>query len=226
MSELERLGHTIVSCTKCPRLVEHREAVARDKRRMYREWEYWGKPVPGFGDPNARLLLLGLAPAAHGANRTGRMFTGDRSGDWVYGTLHKFGFASSPESLRQDDGMGLQDVYITAALRCAPPGNKPLPQERDNCLPYLRSELALLTNLQVVVALGKFAFDVYLGDRASHGPPAPSPRPKFGHLASYPLEGGVTLLASYHPSQHNTLTGRLTREMFEAVFSKARDLIR
>lgn len=225
MSELAKLGHTIISCTKCPRLVAHRETVARDKRRMYRDWEYWGRPVPGFGDPKASLLLLGLAPAAHGANRTGRMFTGDRSGEWVYGALHKFGFASSPDSLRQDDGMVLHGAYITAALRCAPPDNKPLPEERDNCLPYLSSELALLSNLRVVLALGKFAFDVYLGLRALHGPPVPSPRPKFGHLVAYPLEGGITLLASYHPSQHNTLTGRLTKEMFEAVFSKARELI-
>ena len=203
----------------------HRETVARDKRPMYIDWDYWGRPVPGFGDPHARLLILGLAPAAHGANRTGRLFTGDRSGDWVYGTLHKFGFGSSPESRRCDDGMTLFDTYITAALRCAPPGNKPLPEERSNCLPYLLRELELLSNVQVVVALGKLAFDTYLTIRSNQGDGLPSPRPKFGHEAIHPFANGITLIGSYHPSQHNTLTGRLTRDMFEGVFSRAKQIL-
>ena len=224
-SGLAHLHHAIVSCAKCPRLVAHREAVAREKRPMYNDWEYWGRPVPGFGDPNARLLLLGLAPAAHGANRTGRMFTGDRSGDWVYGTLHKFGFAESPHSQSRDDGQILKDVYITAAVRCAPPGNKPFPEERNNCLPFLVRELELLKKVQVVLVFGKFAFDVYLGVCSARGAALPSPRPKFGHAAVYRLAGGITLAASYHPSQHNTLTGRLTREMFEGVFDMAKQLL-
>jgi len=192
---------------------------------MYQDWEYWGRPVPGFGDPAARLVLLGLAPAAHGANRTGRMFTGDRSGDWVYGTLHKFGFASSPVSHHRDDGMSLSDAYITAAVRCAPPDNKPLPMERANCAPYLVRELELLKKVRVVMALGKVAFDAYLGIRAAQGAVLPSPRPKFGHGPAYQLDGGITLLASYHPSQHNTLTGRLTPEMFDDVFATARRIL-
>ena len=192
---------------------------------MYSDWEYWGRPVPGFGDPDARLLVLGLAPAAHGANRTGRMFTGDRSGDWVYSTLHRFGWASSPHSLRRDDGQTLRDVYISAVLRCAPPGNKPLPEERDNCLPFLAQELAALEKLQVVMALGKFAFDAYLSICSAQGATLPSPRPKFGHAAVYSLAGGPALAASYHPSQHNTSTGRLTREMFEEAFGQAKALL-
>ena len=222
---LDELSHAVCDCRDCPRLVAHRETVARDKRLMYQDWEYWGRPVPGFGDPAARLVLLGLAPAAHGANRTGRMFTGDRSGDWVYGTLHKFGFASSPVSHHRDDGMSLNDAYITAAVRCAPPDNKPLPMERANCAPYLVRELELLKKARVVMALGKVAFDAYLGICAAHGSVLPSPRPKFGHCLAYQLGGGVTLLASYHPSQHNTLTGRLTPEMFDNVFATARRIL-
>ena len=225
MNGLGHLAETIVSCVKCPRLVAHREAVALNKRRMYREWNYWGLPVPGFGDPDARLLILGLAPAAHGANRTGRMFTGDRSGEWVYGTLHKFGFSSSPESRCRDDGLALHDAYITAALRCAPPDNKPLPSERTNCTPYLLREFELLRNVQVVVALGKIAFDAYLGTCSFRGLQLPSPRPKFGHKVTYNLPGSITLVGSYHPSQHNTLTGRLTREMFESVFRTVREIL-
>ena len=225
MKDLEELGQEIISCRKCPRLVAHRETVARDIRLMYRDWDYWGRPVTGFGDPQARLLLLGLAPAAHGANRTGRMFTGDRSGDWVYGTLHKFGFASLPSSLSRDDGMVLKDAYITSALRCAPPDNKPLPEERANCVPFLNRELDLLEGVRVVVALGKFAFDAYLGVCATQGIPLPKPRPRFGHAAVHSLNYRITLIASYHPSQHNTLTGRLTPEMFDQVFAMAKEIL-
>ena len=224
-TSLEELGQGIISCGLCSRLVQHRETVARKKRPMYAGWDYWGRPVPGFGDPRARLLVLGLAPAAHGANRTGRMFTGDRSGDWLYGTLYKFGFCNSPESRSRDDGLSLTDAYVTASVRCAPPANKPLPQERSNCLPYLLREFELLSNVQVVVALGRFAFDAYLALRASQGDKPISPRPRFGHGETYPLPGGVTLICSYHPSQHNTLTGRLTQDMFDAVFRKAKQLL-
>jgi uracil-DNA glycosylase family 4 len=192
---------------------------------MYRDWEYWGRPLPSFGDPQARLLIVGLAPAAHGGNRTGRMFTGDRSGDWVFGTLHKFGFASSPDSQRRDDGLALQDAYITAALRCAPPGNKPLPVELLNCQPYLLRELEMLDRVQVVVALGKIAFDAYLRTCALAGLAVPAPRPQFGHGAVYTLAESTTLIGSYHPSQQNTQTGRLTRPMFEGIFQKARELL-
>ena len=222
---LLQLSKAVTNCRDCPRLVAHRQTVARDKRLMYHDWEYWGRPVPGFGDPAARLVLLGLAPAAHGANRTGRMFTGDRSGEWVYGTLHRFGFASSPVSQNRDDGMSLSDAYITAAVRCAPPDNKPLPTERANCAPFLVRELELLKNARVVMALGKVAFDTYLRIFAAHGVLLPSPRPKFGHCVAYRLDRGITLLASYHPSQHNTLTGRLTPEMFDNVFAIAKRIL-
>ncbi len=225
MNSLDQLQEKVVRCTRCPRLVDHREAVARNKRRMYLDWEYWGKPLPSFGDPQARLLIVGLAPAAHGGNRTGRMFTGDRSGDWVFGTLHKFGFASSPHSQCRDDGLVLSDAYITAALRCAPPANKPLPEEMVNCLPYLLSELELLNQVRVVVTLGKIAFDTYLRTRAARGLAVPSRRPRFGHGVTYTLEGGTILVGSYHPSQQNTQTGRLTREMFEGIFQKAREIL-
>ena len=222
MTELETLQETIVNCTRCSRLVAHREAIAEKRRPMYADWEYWGRPLPSFGDPNARLLIVGLAPAAHGGNRTGRMFTGDRSGDWVFGTLHKFGFASSPESRRRGDGMELHDAYITAALRCAPPANKPLREERLECQPYLIRELELLTNVRAVVALGKIAFDAYLAARSSMGLEVPSPRPRFGHCEAYRLSPELTLIGSYHPSQQNTQTGRLTPMMFESVFQRAR----
>ena len=225
MNDLASLQQKVLTCTLCSRLVDHREKIARDKRPMYRDWEYWGKPLPAFGDPHARMLVLGLAPAAHGGNRTGRMFTGDRSGDWVFGTLHKFGFANSPISNHRDDGLTLNDAYITAALRCAPPANKPLKEEQANCLPYLLAELDLLTQVRVVVALGRIAFDTYLATCTVRQVDLPSPRPKFGHLAIYNLGGGVKLIGSYHPSQQNTQTGRLTREMFEEVFQSARDLL-
>ena len=222
---LRQLQETVIACTKCPRLVAHREETARTKRRMYMDWDYWGKPLPAYGDPNARLLIVGLAPAAHGGNRTGRMFTGDRSGDWVYGTLYKFGFSSSPDSQRRDDGLVLTDAYITAALRCAPPANKPLREERLECLPYLVRELELLTNISVVVALGKIAFDTFLTTLPPRGLQVSKPRPPFGHLRTYQLDGGVTLIGSYHPSQQNTQTGRLTQPMFDSVFGAARELL-
>ncbi len=223
--DLQRLQSQVVACTRCPRLVEHLGKVAREKRRMYRDWDYWGRPLPSFGDPQARVLLLGLAPAAHGGNRTGRMFTGDRSGDWLFGTLHKFGFASSPDSRHRDDGLTLRDAYITAALRCAPPKNKPLPEELANCRPYLLREFTLLSNVRIVVALGRIAHDTYLQVRKEQGLAVPSPRPRFGHGSVYRFPEGVTLVGCYHPSQQNTQTGRLTREMFENIFAKIRTML-
>ena len=225
MTELEQLQETIIACTKCPRLVPYLAEVARTKRRMYMDWDYWGKPLPGYGDSQARMLVMGRAPAAHGGNRTGRMCTGDRSGDWVFGTLHKYGFSSSPDSKHRDDGLTLHDAYITNALRCAPPGNKPLREEKLECLPYLVRELELMDTVQVVVALGKIAFDTYLTTFAPRGLNLPKPLPKFGHLVTYPLDGGVILVGSYHPSQQNTQTGRLTHKMFDAVFAKAKELL-
>ncbi len=225
MTELEKLQEKITGCTLCPRLTEYREEVARKKRRMYVDWEYWGRPLPAFGDPEAQVLLLGLAPAAHGGNRTGRMFTGDRSGDWVFGTLHRFGFASQPESTHRGDGQSLEGAYITAALRCAPPLNKPLREELANCQPYLIRELELLVNVRVVVALGRIAFDAYLRLLRELGHSLPSPRPKFGHGVVHEMPDGRLLVCSYHPSQQNTQTGRLTQEMFDGVFRKVRELL-
>ncbi|MBM3925083.1 MAG: uracil-DNA glycosylase [SAR202 cluster bacterium] len=223
--QLAALQSRIIRCKKCPRLVAHRQAAALQIPPRYAGWDYWARPLPSFGGPNARLLILGLAPAAHGGNRTGRMFTGDRSGDWVYGTLHKFGFAAIPTSDHKDDGQRLIDAYITAALHCAPPLNKPTPEELANCQPYLLNELKLLKNVRVVVTLGKIAFDAYLAACAKLGIEIPKPRPKFGHAAAYTMPNGVTLIGSYHPSQQNTFTGKLTRPMFEGIFSEARHLI-
>ena len=223
---LDKLNREVVACTKCPRLVDFRQHVAFTKRRMYQEWEYWGKPVQGFGDPQARVLIVGLAPAAHGGNRTGRMFTGDRSGDWVYGTLHKFDFASSSDSTDKEDGLSLKDVYITSVVRCVPPDNKPLPQEQTTCRPYLLRELALFSGLQIVVALGKIAFDGFLKAWSESGRPLPSPMPQFGHGKASALSKNVTLMASYHPSQRNTQTGRLTTDMFEGIFASVRHHLR
>ena len=225
MNSIEDLHRTVVACTRCPRLVAYREDVAAKKRRMYRDWGYWGRPLPGFGDPDARLLILGLAPAAHGGNRTGRMFTGDRSGDWVYGALHAAAFANQPTSDHKDDGLALRGAYVSAALRCAPPDNKPLPEELAACRPYLLRELALLRRLRVVLALGKIAFDTYLATFPPRGIALTKPRPRFAHAAAYTLPDGLTLLASYHPSQRNTQTGLLTAPMFHAVFAAAADLI-
>ena len=222
---LERLNGSVVGCRLCPRLVEHRERMAREKRARYREEDYWGRPLPSFGDPAARALIIGLAPAAHGGNRTGRMFTGDSSGNWLFETLYKFGFASSPTSTRRDDGLTLKDAYITATVRCAPPDNKPSTSEKAACQPYLLGELSLLTGVKVVVALGKIAFDSYLSARRELGRETPRPAPRFAHGAVHQLPDGVTLVASYHPSQQNTNTGRLTREMFEGVFAGVRGLL-
>jgi uracil-DNA glycosylase family 4 len=219
---LEDLADEIVGCRACPRLVAWREQVAAAKRSAYATERYWGRPVPGFGDADARLLIVGLAPAAHGGNRTGRVFTGDRSGDWLFGALHRAGYANQPTSVSRDDGLQLTGAYIAAAVRCAPPANKPTPHERDRCLPYLRRELALLRDVGVVVALGQFAWDVVCGEYDVR------PRPRFGHQAEAVLPDAdgrpVTLLGSYHPSQQNTFTGRLTEAMFDAVFSRARQL--
>ena len=220
---LAALRTEVVACRRCPRLVAHRERVAHDKRRAFREWDYWGRPLPGFGDPTARLLVIGLAPAAHGGNRTGRIFTGDRSGDWLYAALHRFGFANQPTSTDRDDGLCLTDAWVTAAARCAPPDNKPTPDEFDNCRPFLVREFQLLP-VRVVVALGRTAFDAFWAVRQSLGHGVPRPRPRFAHAAVFPL-GDLTLIGSYHPSQRNTQTGMLTQAMFDRVFATARALL-
>lgn len=223
MQALEQLQRQIMQCTHCPRLVAYRGQIARTKRRQYRDWEYWGKPLPSFGDPRARLLVIGLAPAAHGGNRTGRMFTGDQSGDWLYGTLHRFGFANQPTAQHRADGLILRDAYISAAARCVPPDNKPSRDELANCRPYLVRELRLLRRVRVVVPLGKIAFDAYLAARRDLGLPPPTVRPDFAHQAVTRLPEGILLIASYHPSRQNTQTGRLTQAMFDAVFARVRE---
>jgi uracil-DNA glycosylase family 4 len=218
---IAQVNAAIVACEKCPRLRSYCAAVAREKRRAFREEDYWGKPVPGFGDPEAQLLIVGLAPAAHGGNRTGRMFTGDRSGDFLYAALHHTGFANQPISTSRDDGLKLRDVYIAAAGRCAPPDNKPTLEEIRNCRPYLSEELRLLKHARVIVALGKLAFDNALLVLVDRGAAIPKPRPAFGHAAVHRL-GDYTLIASYHPSQRNTQTGLLTPAMFDQVFQHAK----
>jgi len=222
--ELSALHRRIIACRSCRRLVAHRERVAREKRRAYLDWDYWGKPLPGFGDPAARLLIVGLAPAAHGGNRTGRIFTGDRSGDWLYAALHRFGFANQPTSTHRGDGLRLIDAYVTAAARCAPPDNKPTRRELDNCRPFLERELQLLPTTRVVVALGRVAFDACLAALSASGHAVPRPRPPFAHARACRLDT-VTLIASYHPSQRNTQTGMLTHRMFDRVFALARERI-
>ena len=224
-TSLARVNAAIVACEKCLRLREYCAAVAEEKRRAFREETYWGKPVPGFGDPQAHLLIVGLAPAAHGGNRTGRMFTGDRSGDFLYAALHRAGFANQPIASSRDDGLQLINAYIAASGRCAPPGNKPTLEELDNCRPYLIEELRLLKNARVIVALGKIAFDnvlLALGDRDVV---IPKPRPAFGHEVIHQLND-YTLIGSYHPSQRNTQTGLLTPAMFDRVFQRAKKVIR
>jgi len=221
---LARLQREIIACRKCPRLVTYRERIAREKKPRYREWTYWGKPVPGFGDPKARVLIVGLAPAAHGANRTGRMFTGDQSGDFLYRTLYRFGFANRPTARHRDDSLTLSDLYITAAVRCAPPENKPMKAELVNCHPYLLRELELLKNVRIVVALGRIAFEACLKACQERGMSLPRPRPRFRHGKVYLLDR-LILIASYHPSRQNTQTGRLTQKMFDAIFRKAHQLL-
>jgi len=213
---LAALQREVCECRRCPRLVRWREEVALTRRASYAAEEYWGRGVPGFGDPAAHLVIVGLAPAAHGANRTGRMFTGDRSGDWLFAALHRAGYASQPTSVSRRDGLTLTGAYVTAAVHCAPPGNKPEPDERSACAPFLARELALLGGVQVVVALGQIAWNAL----AAHF--RLRPRPAFAHLAECPLPGGRTLVGSYHPSQQNTFTGKLTEPMFDAVFTRAR----
>ena len=221
--ELIELERTVTGCFACPRLVEWREKIAREKRAAFADEDYWGRPVPGWGDPRARLLIVGLAPAAHGGNRTGRVFTGDRSGEWLFGSLYRTGYANQPHSLHRDDGLELTDAFITAGVRCAPPANKPTPAERDRCMPYLVREVELLDRLQVIVALGSFGWDVALKVCGPIGGHVPRPKPRFGHLAEADL-GRFTLVGSYHPSQQNTFTGKLTQEMLDAVFARARAL--
>jgi uracil-DNA glycosylase family 4 len=220
---LERLTEEIVRCERCPRLVQWREQTAANPPRRYRGQEYWGRPLPGFGDPEARVVLVGLAPAAHGGNRTGRMFTGDRSGDWLYAGLHRAGFANQAVSVDRDDGLRLIDAYITAVNRCPPPANKPTPEERDNCIPYLVRELVLLESARVIVTLGSYAWDGALRALREGGVEVPRPKPRFGHGAEAKA-GRYALLGCYHPSQQNTFTGRLTEPMLDAVFARAREL--
>jgi uracil-DNA glycosylase len=217
---LERLEQRITTCRRCPRLVAWREEVARTKRAAYADEEYWGKPLPGFGDPAASILIVGLAPAAHGGNRTGRIFTGDRSGDWLFAALWRAGLANQPESVSRDDGLKLNRCWIAAVVRCAPPGNRPLTTERDNCLPYLEAELELLDRVGVIVCLGGFAWDGALRALESLGLKAPRPRPRFGHGAEARV-GPMDLLGCYHPSQQNTFTGRLTEPMIDEVLNLA-----
>ena len=222
---LAQLARRIVSCRRCPRLVRHRKAVVHMAPRRYRGQPYWARPLAGFGDPRARVLLVGLAPAAHGGNRTGRMFTGDRSGDWLFLALYETGFASQPTATHAGDGLRLTGAYITAAVRCAPPGNKPTPTEMERCRPYLVEELRYLAEVRVVVALGKIGWDTYLRARRELGLALPRPLPRFGHGAEARMPGdGITLLGSYHPSQQNTFTGKLTRPMLRRIFVRARRL--
>ena len=221
---LATVEREVISCRRCPRLVAWREQTAREKRAAFADQDYWGRPLPGFGDPAARVLILGLAPAAHGGNRTGRIFTGDRSGDWLFAALWRAGFANQPHSVARDDGLRLSDCYITAAVRCAPPANRPRPTERDNCLPYLVRELVLLGSVRVIVCLVIFAWDVALRALAARGEDRLRPRPRFGHGATVPL-GDLHLLGCYHPSQQNTFTGKLTESMLDEVFARARELV-
>jgi uracil-DNA glycosylase family 4 len=219
---LAELESAVIGCRACPRLVAWREEVARVKRAAFADQEYWGRPIPGFGDPDASVLVLGLAPAAHGGNRTGRIFTGDRSGDWLFASLHRVGMANQAESVSRDDGLRLRGCWIAAAVRCAPPANRPLPAERDNCLPYFVRELELLEHARVIVCLGGFAWEAAFRALAARGVQTPRPRPKFGHGTLLAIDR-YELLGCYHPSQQNTFTGRLTEPMIDGVFTTARE---
>jgi uracil-DNA glycosylase family 4 len=222
--DLAELTSNVVACRACPRLVEWRELVAREKRASFADETYWGRPVPGYGDPDARLLIVGLAPAAHGGNRTGRVFTGDRSGDWLFASMYRTGWANQPTSVHRDDGLRLVDAYVSAVVKCAPPANKPTIEERDRCLPYLLGEMEILTTVKVVVALGGFGWDGALRAFSARGIAIPKPKPRFGHLAEVKV-GPYALLGSFHPSQQNTFTGKLTEEMMDAVFLRALELV-
>ena len=215
---LEAISRDVASCAQCPRLVAWREQAARERPRRYAGWEYWARPVPGFGDPDARVLVVGLAPAAHGGNRTGRVFTGDRSGDWLFRALHRADLANQPTSVECDDGLYLTGAYVSACVRCAPPENRPLPEERETCLPYLQRELAALPNVRVIVALGAYALDGVARTLSLR------PRPRFVHGAEMALPDGRVILCTFHPSQQNTFTGRLTEEMLDAVFARAAEV--
>jgi uracil-DNA glycosylase family 4 len=223
--DLDRLARRVHRCTRCPRLVEWRERAAAEPPRRYRDERYWARPVSGFGDPAARVLVVGLAPAAHGGNRTGRIFTGDLSGDWLFAALHRAGYASQPQSEHRDDGLRLRDAYVTAVNRCPPPGNLPTSTERDNCLPYLVEELELLERARVIVALGSFAWDGALRALRTAGHATPRPKPRFAHAAEASA-GPYALLGCFHPSQQNTFTGKLTEGMLDEVFARARELSR
>ncbi|HEX6070020.1 MAG TPA: uracil-DNA glycosylase [Longimicrobiaceae bacterium] len=223
--KLPLIGEEVSTCRRCDRLVEWRERIGVEKRRAFLDWEYWARPVPGFGDPEARILVVGLAPAAHGANRTGRMFTGDRSGDWLFAALHRAGLASQPTSTHVDDGLRLRDVFVTAAVKCAPPDNKPTTEERNRCQPFLVREMEALPRARVIVCLGKFGWDQVIQTLRATGVVLPSPVPRFGHATAARLPGGLTLVGSYHPSQQNTFTGRLTEAMLDEVFEMARRVL-
>jgi uracil-DNA glycosylase len=220
---LDRIRDEVVECRKCPRLVEWRELVAQTKVARFADWNYWGRPVPGYGDPRATIMVVGLAPAAHGGNRTGRIFTGDRSGDFLYASMYRVGLANQPTSVSRDDGLRLHGAYVCAVNRCAPPANKPTPQERDNCLPYLVREIAALPSLRSIVALGGFAWEGLLRSLADLGHPVPTPKPRFGHGVETTI-GPYVLVGCFHPSQQNTFTGRLTPQMVDDVLARAIEL--
>jgi uracil-DNA glycosylase family 4 len=223
---IEVINAELITCCRCPRLVRWRERIAEERRAAFADEEYWGRPVAGFGDPEARLVVVGLAPAAHGANRTGRMFTGDRSGDWLFRALHRAGFANQPGATSADDGLALTDAYVTSSVHCAPPGNRPTALEQNECSSWLEREIEAFADLRVIVALGGIGFDRVLRVGRSRGWAIPVPKPRFGHGREFAITDRTTLIAAYHPSQQNTFTGRLTEQMLDGVFDRARALLR